>query len=86
MNIQTDWTRTADALPSIDLIKADTGVTYGVNEHVDCYICIAGSVREQPWNIYHKCWDDTDYDDFAFEALAASHWMLKPSKPDAPTN
>lgn len=71
-----EWTKTTDALP-----EKPGKESY---EHVDCWVVIDGRLEELPWNCEHECWDNSDYDDFAYEKHRPSHWMKKeyPPLPD----
>ena len=76
--LESEWIKTSERLPCRFDSKHDD------NHHIDCYIFINNEVKERPWNIHHECWDDRSYDDFDFDALSPSYWMIKPLPPEAP--
>tara|TARA_R110002110_G_scaffold415850_1_gene657983 strand:+ start:19094 stop:19471 length:378 start_codon:yes stop_codon:yes gene_type:complete len=64
-----EWTLTSDTPP------------HGDYNHIDCYIILKrnrSDVLERPWNTIHKCFDDSGYDDFEYNADDVFCWMIKP--------
>jgi len=80
----SDWIRTKDWLPSKENMKDLIGNGVVDNNHADCYIYINNCIEERPFNFYHGCWDDRDYDDFQYEAKEPTHWMLANPLPKPP--
>lgn len=64
---EMQWIKTSDRLP-----KKPGKASY---EYVDCMILVKGELKFSPWNCEHECWDDSSYDDWAYDALTPSHWM-----------
>ena len=61
-----NWIKTSERLPEKPGVQS--------YEYVDCLILVKGDLKFRPWNCEHHCWDDEEYDDFAYEATEPSHW------------
>lgn len=72
----------ADAKPSLEWTMMQDEEPAGEHGHVECWIILKKypqNVEEYPWNTHHKCFDDKDYDDFAYSADDVLCWIEKPS-------
>jgi hypothetical protein len=45
-------------------------------ETIDCLIFFKGEVIRSMWNCEHGCWDDAEGDDYAFDPLQPSHYLI----------
>lgn len=83
------WIKTADQLPTKDLLMGEFGKGCVDCSHADCYIFIRGQVEIRPFNFHHLCWDDDQYDDqyddHEYDADEPTHWMLAHPYPAPPT-
>jgi hypothetical protein len=67
------WIRVEDSLP--------------LKDGNDSIMCLVRTTSNQtlcrPYNEYHKCWDDEDYDDHFTTAVGGkvTHWQPLPPKP-----
>lgn len=81
-----NWIKTTDRLPNKEDLKDEIGKGAVDNSHADCFIFIKGRVQRQPFNFHHQCWDDSDYDDYEYDATEPTHWILDNTWPDKPTD
>lgn len=70
------WVPVTERLPEKD---GDSQIMCLVYSTYDGIVC-------RPYNEYHKCWDDEDYDDYYCDAVGGkiTHWMPLPEPPEKP--
>lgn len=72
-NKMSEWIPVTERLPEKDGDGSIMCLVYTIHRDIVC----------RPYNEYHKCWDDEDYDDHFTEPVGGeiTHWMPLPEPP-----
>ena len=68
-----EWIKVEDELPKKDGNKSIMVLVFTTTKEILC----------RPYNEYHNCFDDEDYDDYWSDAIGGmvTHWMPLPNEP-----